>query len=128
MTEGRDREIDLRRIALFGVGLVATVVAAALAMWLLIVRLRSAGSQADPAPSPLPEARLPAEPPGPRLQTDPAGEMAALRAEERELLEGWGWVDRQAGVARVPVEVGMDLLLARQNAAPATAAPEGPTP
>jgi hypothetical protein len=42
---------------------------------------------------------------------------------ERELLEGWGWVDRGAGVARVPVEVGMDLLLAARREA-AVAAPE----
>ncbi|MDB4942144.1 MAG: hypothetical protein JWP97_1678 [Labilithrix sp.] len=35
-----------------------------------------------------------------------------LRDEQRRALEGYGWVDRDAGVARIPIERAMDLLAA----------------
>ncbi len=123
MSEGLDREVDIRRIGLLGAGLAALVVLAAVAMWFLIVGLRAAETAADPPPPLLPEARAPAVPPGPRLQTDPAAEMAALDAAERESLEGWAWVDREAGIARVPIQVGMDLLLATTPGRTGQAAP-----
>lgn len=38
--------------------------------------------------------------------------LDALRAQQRELLHGYGWVDRQAGIACIPVERAMALLAA----------------
>jgi hypothetical protein len=36
-----------------------------------------------------------------------------FRAGEKRELEGYGWVDRQNGVVRIPVERAMTLLLER---------------
>jgi hypothetical protein len=36
-----------------------------------------------------------------------------LRAEQREALEHYGWVDRDAGMARIPVERAMDIVAGR---------------
>jgi hypothetical protein len=33
----------------------------------------------------------------------------ALRTEQRERLAGYGWVDRDAGIARIPIERAIDL-------------------
>lgn len=49
----------------------------------------------------------------PRLQSAPQDEKEAYLAEKEELLHGYAWVDREAGIARVPIEVAMDLLAAR---------------
>ena len=51
------------------------------------------------------------EPPQPRLQEDPRGDLAALRAREATLLETYGWVDRRAGRVRIPVDRAMALLV-----------------
>lgn len=47
---------------------------------------------------------------GPRLQTKPADDLARLRAGEDAVLGSYGWVDREHGVARIPIERAMDHL------------------
>jgi hypothetical protein len=39
--------------------------------------------------------------------------MRELRAREEAALTSYGWVDREAGRARIPVERAMELLLER---------------
>lgn len=57
----------------------------------------------------------PQTPPTPRLQTDPAGDIRALRAGEQKILEHYGWVDQAGGTVRVPIERAMDLLAERRG-------------
>jgi len=57
------------------------------------------------------------QPPEPRLQREPFGDVGVLRAEERAVLEGYGWVDREQGVVHIPVEHAMQLYLERNAAA-----------
>lgn len=49
----------------------------------------------------------------PRLQDDPAAELARLRAEEDRKLNTYGWVDREASVVRIPIERAIDLTLTK---------------
>ena len=51
--------------------------------------------------------------PQPRLQTQPARDLRRLRAEEEARLNSYGWIDRSAGVAHIPIDQAMDLLLER---------------
>lgn len=41
-----------------------------------------------------------------------AGER--LKQQQRKTLEHYGWVDRQHGIVRVPIDVAMDLVLKEQ--------------
>jgi len=41
----------------------------------------------------------------------PVEVLTAHRAEQRRLLENYGWVDREAGVVRVPIEEAMQSIL-----------------
>ena len=59
----------------------------------------------------------------PALQANPQADLAALRARWRQQLHSYGWVDRDAGIARVPIEVAMDAI-ARNGLPETTAAPE----
>ncbi len=59
--------------------------------------------------------------PSPELQTNPAREMDRFRAAEKETLASYGWVDRQAGIARIPIERAMELIVER--GLPATPGP-----
>jgi len=50
------------------------------------------------------------EAPEPRLQSTPALDLARFRAREEERLSTYGWVDRAAGVVRLPIERAMELV------------------
>jgi len=56
-------------------------------------------------------------PPEPRWQSDPAADLAAERARERALLHGYAWVDREAGVARIPIDRAMAILARSSSSA-----------
>lgn len=65
--------------------------------------------------------------PLPRLQEAPFVDVGALRAEEERALRNFGWVDRQAGVVRLPIDVAMRLYVEREAARrDQTAAPRDP--
>jgi hypothetical protein len=77
------------------------------------------------------------QPPEPRLQatikeqngvlTSPQVDLATLRREERALLGSYGWVDKQAGTVRIPIDDAMRLYAERgaqaEAQAPAAATP-----
>jgi hypothetical protein len=50
-------------------------------------------------------------PPEPRLQTDPEADLGAYVRKEQHLLSSYGWVDRERGIAHVPIEVAMQRLV-----------------
>jgi hypothetical protein len=52
-------------------------------------------------------------PPEPRLQVDAPKDLRALQASEQEALTSYGWVSREAGIARVPIRRAMQLVLER---------------
>jgi hypothetical protein len=49
--------------------------------------------------------------PYPRLQVSPPLDLQSFRAWEEAQLHSYGWVDRSAGVVRIPIERAMDLVL-----------------
>ncbi len=51
------------------------------------------------------------KPPGTRLQVTPGLDLREIRREEEERLEGYGWVDEGAGVAHIPVDAAIEVLL-----------------
>ena len=51
--------------------------------------------------------------PGPNLQDNPAADMDAMRREYDEALNNYGWRDRKAGVAKIPIGRAMEILAAR---------------
>jgi hypothetical protein len=57
----------------------------------------------------------------PRLQAAGAEDLKVFEAGKRELLDSYAWIDRDAGVVRIPIERAMSLL-AQRSEAPAAAA------
>jgi hypothetical protein len=51
--------------------------------------------------------------PSPRLLVYPGRERKELDAAGRTQLESYGWVDRRAGIARIPVSRAMQLIVER---------------
>ena len=59
------------------------------------------GSVSGPSDAPREQSAVPA------LQINPSADLAAHRAAEHRQLTSYGWVDRQAGVVRMPIERAM---------------------
>ena len=51
--------------------------------------------------------------PQPRLEVKPGATLAELRAAEDADLNSYGWIDRNAGTVRIPIDRAMQLLLDR---------------
>jgi hypothetical protein len=117
-------DVNIRAIFAFGAGLIAVAVVIHLLVWLLFVYFSS--SEAARA---VPRYPLAAEggnrlPPDPRLQTNPRQDLADLRAREDALLGSYEWVDKRAGIARIPIDEAMKLVV--QRGLPARSASETP--
>jgi len=52
-------------------------------------------------------------PPRPRLQESPQVDLRQLTQRQRGRLTSWGWIDKPAGVAHIPVEAAMALMVDR---------------
>jgi hypothetical protein len=76
--------------------------------------------------------------PEPVLQKHPQDDLRNFEREQRAALSGYGWVDRSKGLARIPIEQAMQIVLARgpraydapdqPAATPTSAAPDGVRP
>jgi hypothetical protein len=108
-----DYEIQFRTLVLLGVGTVVLVVASAFGVYLLYQQLARWQAAAEAPPPVMEEARAPVMIHGPRLQALPEQDLARLREQEEVALGSYGWADEAAGVARIPIERAIDLLLAR---------------
>ena len=53
-------------------------------------------------------------PPSPRLQQFPQNELYDFRRGEQEFLEGYGWMNKEAGIVHIPIEEAMRLMVERE--------------
>ncbi len=108
-----ERDIRARPIVLSVVGLTAVTVAAFFLMHLLFNVLAARQAKQSAPPSPLAAKYGLKEPPPPRLQTEPIADLQALRARDAAALHAYAWVDRDAGVVRIPIERAIAVLAER---------------
>ena len=107
------RDIDLGRLFRIGFVIASFVAIAFVAMWWLLGFLIEHEAATSGQPHPLAGELRRTAPPAPLLQTTPHDDLVALRAREQSVLDTYGWVDKDGGVVRIPIEKAMDLLAAR---------------
>jgi hypothetical protein len=111
--EHEESDVNIRAIFGFGLGLLAVGVVIHVLVWILFLTF-TAGQQVQAPPQyPLAAGEADRLPPEPRLQTTPRQDLIDLRAREEQLLQTYGWVDRNAGVVRIPIEEAIRLTLER---------------
>ncbi|HUI40952.1 MAG TPA: hypothetical protein VL523_03180 [Terriglobia bacterium] len=74
-------------------------------------RLLSGQETVGPPASPLSNARV--LPPHPRLQVNGHEDLEEYLQRQQQTLGTYGWVDRQEGVVRIPIDRAIDVLLER---------------
>lgn len=60
-----------------------------------------------------PDPKVANEFPLPRLETNELGQLNDQRLQEEDTLSTYGWVDQKAGVAHIPIDRAMQLLVQR---------------
>jgi len=112
---------------LFALGL-ATVVAAVICIFILRFTTKlAASSEAPPPPSRAILGKLPTYPPEPRLQgvpghdTDPQKDLRQKVKADTEANEKLEWIDKNAGIAQIPVKDAMKIIA--EKGLPALSAP-----
>ena len=99
-------------IVKFGLWLVVSAVVISAGMGLLFGLFVKQSEETNPQ-FPLAvgqEERLPA---GPRLQQFPVNEFVDFRQHEEAILKNYGWVNKEAGVVRMPITDAMRLTVER---------------
>jgi len=121
----RNRDVNIRRVLVFGFSLALGTIFVSLAMWGLFRVLAREETVAERPLPPAVAASLKRTPPEPRLEPNPLLPRERVRAEEDAVLTSYGWVDKKTGVARVPITRAMEILVARglPPAKPMVAAP-----
>jgi hypothetical protein len=109
------RDIDPGRVTRVGIAILAFLGFSMALSWGLTRGLVAWRTAASPAASPVAERLGPREPPAPRLQADPHADLEALRARDGRILGTYGWVDRDAGIARIPIARAMELLAGTED-------------
>lgn len=127
-----DREINLRAIAWTGVWLVVVTLLSALLMWWFLRGFEVYDEHHEVKMMPMMVQNPQKGPPGPLLQPenptqDRNKDMADMRVDEDKVLHQAGWVDREGGTLRVPIDVAIDAIAQRGVAPfPATGSPGVP--
>lgn len=107
------RDVDAPAVLRAAGVLVVVTVATAMVVLGFFRYLSQAAARHDRPPAPLARPDTGLMPPPPRLQTAPALDLARFRSEEEETLATYGWVDKEAGVVRIPIEQAMRLVAER---------------
>jgi len=108
-----ESDVNVRAIFAYGAGLFAVLVVVASLVWLLFATLRGRAERSDAGASPFAAEKRALLPPEPRLQINPREDLRQLRAAEDAVLNGYRWVDRNAGIVRIPIDEAIRLTLER---------------
>jgi hypothetical protein len=105
----RNRTVDFERsdmsVAAIAVLAIAVLAYVCLAPFVLTLIYRPALSDAD--------RHLTINPPAPTLQLDAPADLATLNARAATQLASYGWVDRENGIAHIPLAQAMQDIAAR---------------
>jgi len=106
-------DVNIRGVLAFAGGLIVAAVIIHLMVWLLFGYFTGREAARVPRAYPLAVTEENRLPPEPRLQTNPRQDLRDLRTQEEGVLENYGWVDKNAGVVRIPIGEAMKLTVQR---------------
>jgi hypothetical protein len=114
------RDLSPQAVLLFLVGLAVVSVLIYLMLWGFYGYLNAFRQKPERPPAPLEAVHGNENPaqaiqrfPEPRLQPNPPADLNKFRAQEEQILNSYGWVDPQTGVAHIPIEQAIDIIAAR---------------
>jgi hypothetical protein len=104
--------MDPRYVFYFAIALLIGGIAVHAGIWWMFRYFEQQQAQRDARPR-LVDVATPS--PEPQLQITPQADLEELQRRENEILRTYGWVDRDGGTARIPIERAMQILVERQK-------------
>ncbi len=106
-------DANVRGVFAFALGLVIAAGFIYFIVWLLFGFLAGREARRVQPEFPLAAQQQNRLPPEPRLQTNPRQDLSDLHAQEDATLTTYGWVDKNAGTVRIPIDQAMKLTVQR---------------
>jgi hypothetical protein len=106
-------DVSLGGILGFAAGLLVAAALLHLMIWLLFLYFSDREARRATLMFPLAAGQERRVPPEPRLQTNPREDMRDLGAAEDMVLNSYGWVNKNAGIVRIPIAEAMKLTVQR---------------
>ena len=115
-------DADAPTLIKWGLGLIVVIFGAMALMWAVHTVLETPRVKLYHEPTAMELERI--LPPKPRLQVNQQLDLEQLRESERQRLNSYGWVQKQAGAVHIPIARAIDLLAERSapGSKPAAAA------
>ena len=108
-----ERDVNVGAILRYGIALFAVALIVHVFLWWLLGIYGRQYERAQTQVYPMAAGQQNRLPPSPRLQDNPQQELEELRAKQESLLEGYSWVNKEAGVARIPIDEAMRIVVER---------------
>ena len=107
-------DVDFGRVMITGFGLLGVMILGL--AYSVVVESFFSGTTAQPgAPAEIFVSPVSGEmPPLPRIEPDPHANLVLLQRREDSLLTRYGWVSRDSGLVRVPIERAMELVIEKK--------------
>jgi len=105
-------ESDIRGIVATGVSLAVGLALVFLLVYGIFISFARRPTYVAPE-NPMAETDKQQFPPEPRISDNPTQELKDLHAQEDKVLSTYGWVNKAAGVVRIPIDQAMELQLKR---------------
>jgi hypothetical protein len=102
-----ESDVNIRGIFAFALGLAIAGLFVSFVVWVLFTYLASREARKVTREYPLAAQQQNRLPPEPRLQTNPRQDLLDLRVQEDAILNSYGWVDKNAGIVRIPIDEAM---------------------
>ena len=104
--------MDPKYIAYFAAGLVVLGVLVHIGLWWMFHQFEQQQARRDNRPT---LVEVPKPSPAPKLQISPQDDLQDLLRKENEILTTYGWVDREKGIARIPIDRAIQLFLEKEK-------------
>jgi hypothetical protein len=119
-----ENRVQFREILGFALALIALAVVVHFVLGFVMQRFSKEEKKLRDQKPPL--FALDVDVPAPHLQGNPAADLARLKTQSLDRLNSYGWVNREAGIAHIPIDRAMDILA--RSGLPKVAAPPNPSP
>lgn len=106
-------DANAKRVMIAGVGFLGIMVVGLLMSWAVysVMKDRTANPGAPATTFEDPNVANP--PPSPWLQASPRDTLVMVRRAEDSVLTSYGWVNKERGIARVPIDRAIEIVAAK---------------
>src|SRR5687767_14940861 len=108
-----ESDVNVSAIIRYGIGLLVIAAVLHVFLWWLQGTYSRQNQRAQTQVYPLAAGQQDRLPPSPRFQENPQQELQDLRAKQKGVLEEYSWVNKEAGIARIPIEEAMKIVVER---------------